>query len=156
MEKCGLVAGDSAFGDYFTGLLRYLSIDDAGGSIEVCLSEGYQGGAILEEYARAHGVESWTPLALAKALACFKVRVGGEGRIVALGPDFIELSQTKCEFGEPRGNDYSGNLCGVCRAVTGSIARASGIVDAEGLPRFESTMARGARSCDFTIALSGP
>ena len=96
----------------------------------------------------------WTPLLLAGAISDFKRRAGGEAHLVAVTPEYIEMSQGKCEYGEPREGEYRGNMCDVCMSVTGAVAWASGIADPEVFHEFACTIAQGYKSCDFRIALT--
>ena len=152
--EAGYSGWDYDFERYLTDLLRNLKIEGEGASITMSLSDGFPAGKVLEGFTERSEPGRWTPLLLAQALVDFKRRVGGDARIIATGGDFIELSLTKCEFGEPRDNEYRGNLCEVCRSVTGAVAWASGIADPEKLPIVSSTMADGAKACSFRIELA--
>lgn len=118
------------------------------------LMDGYPAWRLLDGFAKRRGVSAWTPLILAQALADFKSRVGGTTRVVSAGDDFIELSQTKCEFGEPKPGALRGNMCGVCNSVLHAAARFSGIADPRNPPRFRTTIAGGWKSCSYTVPLT--
>lgn len=149
-------AEGSPAGAYFDGfilrLLSYLDVATDGENLTFSLAPGFQGGAVLEDYLKKWRMERWTPLALANALADFKRRIGGEAKVVAVAPDSIELSQTKCEFGEPKEGPYRGNMCGVCASVYSEVARSSGLAD--GPAELGATIAKGWRACKITLPLA--
>ena len=159
-QRAQAESGYPTFSDYFLQLMHSTVVeeaspDDGTGGIRMSLTSAYGGGGVLGLYARDWGVKEWTPLLLARALADFKGRVGGEANVAAVGSDFIELRQTRCEFGEPLGGADGGNLCGVCRSAVVALARASGMVDESHPAVGRCTIALGCRACDLTIPLSG-
>lgn len=158
-QSAGDLQRESEFEGFMLDVMRHLVIEmEAPGAngtgVALRLSPSYRGERMLEECAKRWDVKRWTPLLLARALADIKGRFGGSAGVVSIGPDFIEMAQTKCEFGEPRDSRYRGNLCGVCSAVLSSITGASGIVDPERSPEVATTIAQGSRACQFKLALA--
>ena len=151
-------SGYPTFAEYFIQLMHStkveeVSADEGPGGIRMTLVSWLGGEKILDLYERDWEVKEWTPLLLARALADLKPRVGGEASVVAVGSDFMELSQTRCEFGEPKQGEFRGNLCGVCRSAIMAVARGSGMVDEGSSAVTGCTIAQGCRACDLTISL---
>jgi len=148
--------GFTPFELYFIDLMHHVSIqqveeEEAPGGVKMTLNPAYSGDSVLRAYEGEWGVKQWTPLMLGRALADYKERIGGGARVVAVGPDFIELAQTRCEFGEPREGRFSGNLCAVCRSATLAVARSSSL-GRECAAVGRCTIAQGCRVCDLTIS----
>lgn len=142
------------FQGHMLDVMRNLVVkENSATALVFSLSDGYRGERVLNEYAEKWQVREWTPLLLARALADFKTGLGGSASVSAVGPGFIEISQSKCEFGEPKSNRYSGNLCDVCTSVISSVARASGIADQDKPTETEAAIAQGLRNCRFLIPL---
>jgi hypothetical protein len=146
------------FESFFYDLMAHLDIEEVregnfSSGVKLSLRQDYSGSRVLDDYAKRWGVEQWTPLLLARTIAEFKESIGGEATVAAVAPEYFEISQTKCEFGEPRSNPYSGNLCSVCREVALSVASASGLTVRDhdaGSP----TIAHGYRYCTLRIAMA--
>lgn len=135
-------------------VMRNLVIkEDSAATLSFSLSDGYRGDKVLNEYGEKWQVGAWTPLLLARALVDFKTSLGGSARVSAVAPDFVEISQSKCEFGEPKNNRYRGNMCAVCQSLISSIAQASGIGNQDAPAETDATMANGHKNCRFWIPL---
>ncbi len=144
------------FDDFFIDAARYMDFRGIGSEADgaaIGFSPEYSARKVIEGYERRWGVTRWTPELLARAMVEFKERVGGEAEATSVESGALEITQSWCEFGEPRGNSYQGNMCSVCRGVLAAIARDSGLGRADCVPEPLSTIAKGSPMCEFTVEL---